>query len=553
MSADKHPLNSYISNLSHPDSQNYNSQSSNIYEFNSSLVLDKSTHRDLDMLNSILEENNRFDKYNLKLRKTKKQRLDDSQIGLFDSAKKTLKSDKDGSQKVKQKLTQLEKENMLSDRRREGVFIGGDKEIDKIEELGQILTFENTIGNRFKKMENQMEDLNEVNDVLLTSPEFKNLQKERQRRNKENSKNLNFEQFLQNKEQNQLAPGQRIGFELMSLINNQSSSSKNDKNVQLLQEKFMKEINNLTKKLSQLEEENMLLEGWNKEVEHENVELTHGLTEYEESYKNKSKELEILKKEKIDYINRIAMFTRQISEIKYSSNYSSKYASQDKKYSSIQKLINKNIEMSHKLNPMGQRLNLANIKEKELEKTLDLDNSDISQVYTEYQDEQIRTEMIKMFKSQKKHLQSIETLKDQVRKFRKAELKQKVQIDQHEQKFKQQRVAYEKRILKIFDEKNEESSEQTKTDLMMKLNLETKIQDLESEIQNMKFKLDQKDEEFQMFKIDKMKLEKQLDSNQNQAMELVKESQGKSKAIVGEKNTYFVKILTCFRGPEQKN
>jgi hypothetical protein len=47
------------------------------------------------------------------------------------------------------------------------------------------------------------------------------------------------------------------------------------------------------------------------------------------------------------------------------------------------------------------------------------------------------------------------------------------------------------------------------------MNLETKILDLEGEIGELKFKLDQKDREFSDFKLSKARLEKELDSNQN--------------------------------------
>jgi hypothetical protein len=91
------------------------------------------------------------------------------------------------------------------------------------------------------------------------------------------------------------------------------------------------------------------------------------------------------------------MFTRQISEIKYSSNYSSKYDSDGKsKYSTIQRLIDDNLKLNDQ---MSSPRKLENIQENLLEKSLLLDSSQISNQYSEYQDEQIRTEMIKMFKS----------------------------------------------------------------------------------------------------------------------------------------------------------
>lgn len=163
-----------------------------------------------------------------------------------------------------------------------------------------------------------------------------------------------------------------------------------------------------------------------------------------------------------------------------------------------------------------------------------LEDSSISDDYAEYHDEEIRTEMIKMFKSQKRHLQTIEALKDQIRKFRKSELKNKAQIDQLENKFKSQRVAYEKRILKIFDENNQDSTEKGKIEMKEKLKLETKLQDLQSELSSMKFALEQKERDFSNFKIESAQAEKKLDMNKNQALELVREAQQKAKIKEGK-------------------
>ena len=91
-----------------------------------------------------------------------------------------------------------------------------------------------------------------------------------------------------------------------------------------------------------------------------------------------------------------------------------------------------------------------------MEKSLEKSNVDFSEAYTEYKDEEIRTELIKMFKSQKRHLQTIEALKDQIRKLRLDCDKAAHERDQSESKLKSQRAAYEKRILSIYDESNKD-------------------------------------------------------------------------------------------------
>lgn len=151
-----------------------------------------------------------------------------------------------------------------------------------------------------------MESLNETNAVLMNSPQFKNLQKERDKMR------LSKKDQQENDGKQPYAQKHKLGKELISLIDKQSDTSKQDKSSELFQEnqKLLEEIVQLNRKIDQLEEENNLLEGWNKEVESENQELTTGLAEFEALYKSKEKELGALKKAKQDYINRIAMFTR---------------------------------------------------------------------------------------------------------------------------------------------------------------------------------------------------------------------------------------------------
>jgi hypothetical protein len=69
------------------------------------------------------------------------------------------------------------------------------------------------------------------------------------------------------------------------------------------------------------------------------------------------------------------MFTRQIGEIKHGSNYTSKYESQ-KKYESIQKLINQNLDLAEKTSP--EKNNLFDVSYKEKESMIELDNSELS-------------------------------------------------------------------------------------------------------------------------------------------------------------------------------
>lgn len=219
------------------------------------------------------------------------------------------------------------------------------------------------------------------------------------------------------------------------------------------------------------------------------------------------------------------MFTRQLGEIQYKSNYNSKYES-NKRYSSINKLINQNLEISKAINPVVQNDQYNLNEDEDFVKQIDLDTS-------EYKDGELRTELIKLYKSQKKHKQVIDLLKDQIRKFRLSEEQYKMNAEQQENKLKQQRVAYEKKILTIFDEKNQENSEQQKAEISTQINLESKIRDLNQEVYNLKQQIEQKEQETQKFKIDKINLQKQMETNQSKVDHAMSETQSKFKSKEG--------------------